>query len=169
MALHEIVTVPDKLLREISSPVKDITSQTQDPLDDMLETMYHAPGIGLAGIQIGIKERIVVVDISKDDEKKDPLFLINPKITAYSEEENEYDEGCLSIPSYFAPIMRPEAINVTYLDRDGKEHKREFDDMLARVIRHEVDHLDGKLFIDYLSKLKQNMAIKKVKKFISAS
>ena len=132
-------------------------------MDDMLETMYKAPGIGLAAIQIGILKRLIVIDISKD-EKKNPLFLVNPKITFRSKKTSVYEEGCLSLPGHFAEIERPEECHVDYIDYDGKEKKIEANGLLATCIQHEVDHLNGILFIDYLSKLKKDMIIKKLVK-----
>ena len=133
-------------------------------MKDMLETMYEAPGIGLAAIQIGILKRIVVIDISKDEEKKSPLFLINPEITFRSKKTSVYEEGCLSLPGQFAEIERPAECHLKYLDFDGKTKELKADGLLSTCIQHEVDHLNGILFIDYLSKLKKNMIIKKLLK-----
>tara|TARA_Y100000739_G_scaffold217192_1_gene213423 strand:- start:436 stop:867 length:432 start_codon:yes stop_codon:yes gene_type:complete len=133
-------------------------------MKDMLETMYKAPGIGLAAIQIGILKRIVVIDISKDEEKKSPLFLVNPEIIFRSKNTSVYEEGCLSLPGQFAEIERPAECHLKYLDFDGKTKELKADGLLSTCIQHEVDHLNGILFIDYLSKLKKNMIIKKLLK-----
>ena len=131
----------------------------------MLETMYEAPGIGLAAVQIGILKRIIVIDISKDKEKKDPLFLINPEITFKSKNTSVYEEGCLSLPGHFAEIERPAECHLNYIDYYGKQKSLQAKGILATCVQHEVDHLDGVLFIDYLSKLKKNMILKKLKKY----
>ena len=131
----------------------------------MLETMYSAPGIGLAAVQVGILKRLVVIDISKEDEKKSPLFLINPVITFKSKNTSVHEEGCLSLPGYFAEIERPTECHINYLDYNGKERNLKADGLLSTCIQHEIDHLDGILFIDYLSKIKKDMIIKKLTKF----
>ena len=133
-------------------------------LDDMLETMYAAPGIGLAAVQVGILKRLIVIDISKDKEKKNPIFLINPEIIFKSKKTSIYEEGCLSLPGYFAEIERPEECHIKYIDYDGKKKEMKANGLLATCIQHEIDHLNGKLFIDYLSKLKKDMIIKKLVK-----
>jgi len=161
MALKNIITVPDPLLKSVSKPVKQITGEIKKLLNDMLETMYKAPGIGLAAVQVGVPIRAVVIDISRD-EKKNPLLLINPKITWRSEETSIYEEGCLSLPGHFAEIERPAECQVKFIDYDGKEKELVADGLLATCIQHEVDHLNGVLFIDYLSKLKKDMIIKKL-------
>ena len=131
-------------------------------MDDMLETMYSAPGIGLAAVQIGILKRIIVIDVSKEDQKKEPLFLVNPKITFKSKKISTYEEGCLSLPGYFAEIKRPAECHVEYIGYDGKNKNLKADGILSTCIQHEIDHLNGILFIDYLSKLKKDMIIKKL-------
>ena len=131
-------------------------------MDDMLETMYGAPGIGLAAVQVGILKRLVVIDISKDNEKKNPLFLINPELTFKSKNISSYEEGCLSLPGQFAEVERPAECHLNYIDYHGKEKKLKADGLLATCIQHEIDHLNGILFIDYLSKLKKDMIIKKL-------
>ena len=146
-----------------SDPLDQVDNEVRKLLKDMLETMYDAPGIGLAAVQIGILKRIVVIDISKD-EKKEPLFLVNPEIIYRSKETSVYEEGCLSLPSQFAEIERPAKCSLKYIDFNGKEKKLEAEGLLATCIQHEVDHLDGVLFIDYLSKLKKDMIIKKLVK-----
>ena len=164
MSLKKIITVPDPLLRKISKPVERIDSDLLRLLDDMLETMYAAPGIGLAAIQVAEPIRVLVMDISRDEEQKNPFFLINPQIINASQEMSLHDEGCLSIPEHYAEIERPKSVSVRYLDRDGKQQEREFSELLGRVVQHEIDHLDGKQFIDYLSKLKRDRIVKKLVK-----
>ena len=131
-------------------------------MDDMLETMYAAPGIGLAAVQIGILKRLIVIDVSKEENKKNPIFLVNPKIKFKSEKTSIYEEGCLSLPGHFAEIERPSACHIDYIDYNGEEKSLKADGLLATCIQHEIDHLDGVLFIDYLSKLKKDMIIKKL-------
>ncbi len=164
MSKLPIITAPDPILREKSLPVERVDAELHRLLDDMLETMYAAPGIGLAAIQVGIPRRVLVADIAKDDEPRAPLFLINPKIVAFGEEMALHEEGCLSVPEHYAEIERPASCRVTYLDRDGQRQETTFDGLMARVIQHEIDHLDGKLFIDYLSRLKRDRVIKKLVK-----
>lgn len=163
MALLDIITLPDAKLRLVSEPVERIDDELLRFMDDMLETMYEAPGIGLAAIQVGVPRRIVTIDVSGREEgsKPEPLFLINPEILTSSDERSVYEEGCLSIPDYYAEVERPASVRLRYLDRDGKLQEIEADDILATCVQHEVDHLDGKLFIDYLSRLKRDMVIKK--------
>ena len=164
MALKEIKILPDKVLREKSKPVDKVNNEIRKLMDDMLQTMYAAPGIGLAAIQIGIPKRVVVMDLSKDKEKKNPFFLANPEIVWKSENLASYEEGCLSIPNQFAEIDRPEKCHVKFLDYYGKQQLIKADGLFSTCIQHEVDHLNGILFIDYLSKLKKNMIIKKLSK-----
>ena len=161
---QKIIIEPDPILRKKCDPLEKVDNDIRKLLKDMLETMYAAPGIGLAAVQIGILKRLVVIDISKDEKKKDPLFLINPEITHQSKERSVYEEGCLSLPGQFAEIERPAQCTLKYLDYNGKEKKLKADGLLATCIKHEVDHLDGILFIDYLSKLKKDMIIKKLVK-----
>jgi len=163
MPLKNIITVPDPLLKSISKPVDKIDNKIKILINDMLETMYNAPGIGLAAIQIGIPLRIIVIDISKGDEKK-PHFFVNPNIVWRSDKTSTYEEGCLSIPNQFAEIERPESCKVEYLDLNNQKKEIEASGLLSTCIQHEIDHLNGILFIDYLSKLKKNMIIKKVTK-----
>ena len=162
MSQKSIIIEPDPLLRKKSNKLEKVDDETRKLLDDMLETMYAAPGIGLAAVQIGILKRLIVIDISKENEKKNPLFLINPKINFKSTKTSVYEEGCLSLPGYFAEIERPAECNISYLDYNGKKKDLEASGLLATCIQHEIDHLDGILFIDYLSKLKKDMIIKKL-------
>ena len=162
--LRKILIEPDPILRKKCEPLEKVNVNTKKLLDDMLETMYAAPGIGLAAVQIGILKRIVVIDISKSEEKKSPLFLINPQIVNQSKKTSIYEEGCLSLPGQFAEIERPAECTLKYIDYNGKEKELKADGLLATCIQHEVDHLDGILFIDYLSKLKKDMIIKKLVK-----
>ena len=166
MAKKQILTIPDPLLRKVSEPVTSVNTEVKNLLDDMLETMYAAPGIGLAAVQVGVLKRIIVIDLSKDGEKKDPLFIINHEITYKSDELISYEEGCLSIPNQFAEVKRPSSCKVNYLDYDGKKREINADGLLATCIQHEVDHLNGVLFIDHLSKLKKDLILKKTKKKI---
>ena len=153
------------ILRKVSEPLEKVDNELRKLMDDMLETMYSAPGIGLAAVQIGILKRLIVIDISKGEEKKkNPLFLINPIITSRSKDTSIYEEGCLSIPGYFAEIERPAQCHINFLDYTGKQKQLKADGLLSTCIQHEIDHLDGKLFIDYLSKLKKDMIIKKLLK-----
>tara|TARA_B100001121_G_scaffold300502_1_gene310433 strand:- start:333 stop:857 length:525 start_codon:yes stop_codon:yes gene_type:complete len=165
MTQRRIVIEPDPILRKKSNPIEKVDQNLRKLLDEMLETMYKAPGIGLAAVQIGILKRIIVIDVSKDDKKKNPLFLINPKITFKSKNTSVYEEGCLSLPGHFAEIERPAECYVDYIDYEGKKKKLKAKGLLSTCIQHEVDHLDGKLFIDYLSKLKKEMIIKKLIKY----
>ena len=163
----DIITLPDSLLRSRSLPVERIDDELRGFLDQMLETMYAAPGIGLAAVQVAIPRRVVTIDVSQREDKDAPaapLFLINPEIVWSSDERAAAEEGCLSIPEYFAEVERPAKVRVTYLDREGKRQELEADGILAICLQHEIDHLDGKLFIDHLSKLKRDMVIKKFTK-----
>ena len=162
--LRKILTEPDLILRKKCEPLEKVDTETKKLMDDMLESMYAAPGIGLAAIQIGILKRIVVIDISKGEEEKKPMFLINPKIIHQSKKTSIYEEGCLSLPGQFAEIERPAECTLKYVDYNGKEKELKADGLLATCVQHEVDHLNGILFIDYLSKLKKDMIIKKLVK-----
>ena len=166
MAIKKILTVPDQILRKKSLPVEDVNKEIKVLLKDMLETMYDAPGIGLAAIQIGVPKRLVVMDLSKNPEKKEPMFFINPEIISKSEKMSMYEEGCLSIPNQFAEIKRPSSCKVNFLDYNGKNKEINADGLLATCIQHEVDHLNGILFIDHLSKLKKDLILKKTRKQI---
>ena len=164
MTTRKILIEPDPILRKKSSPLEKVDDQTRKLMKDMLETMYKAPGIGLAATQVGILKRIIVIDISKNEEKKTPLFLVNPEIIFRSKNTSVYEEGCLSLPGQFAEIERPAECHLKYINFDGKTKELKADGLLSTCIQHEVDHLNGILFIDYLSKLKKNMIIKKLLK-----
>ena len=175
MALKEILTEPNKLLREKSLAVENVDEDLQKLMDDMLETMYAAPGIGLAAIQVGVPKRIIVLDIEwrdksesisdeKQVERKNPMYFVNPVIIAKSTNNSTYEEGCLSVPGQFAEIDRPDKCQIKYLDYHGQPKEIEAEGMLATCIQHEIDHLEGILFIDHLSKLKKTMIIKKLSK-----
>lgn len=162
--MRPLVILPDPVLREVSKPVEHIDEALQTLADDMLETMYHAQGVGLAAIQIGIPLRMLVIDVSQNDEQKNPLVIINPEILWLSEERNIHKEGCLSIPEYYAEVERPKRLRVRYQNREGKQTEMEADDLLATCLQHEIDHLNGRLFIDHISKIKRDMVIRKFKK-----
>ena len=164
MAIKTILTEPNKILRQISNPVDHVGEEEQKLMDDMFETMYAAPGIGLAAIQIGIPKRIIVMDISRKKENKNPLHFVNPEIIWKADEDIIYEEGCLSVPNQFAEINRPKECHVKYLDYFGQPQLLKAQGLLATCIQHEIDHLEGILFIDYLSKLKKTMIIKKLSK-----
>ncbi|AYG65060.1 MULTISPECIES: peptide deformylase [unclassified Rhizobium] len=164
MTIKPLIILPDPLLRQASKPIERIDTDTQRLADDMLETMYDAPGIGLAAIQIGVPRRMLVIDVAREGEEKKPLVVINPEIIASSDERSVYEEGCLSIPDYYAEVERPARVTVKHLDRDGKEQLTEADGLLATCLQHEIDHLNGVLFIDYISRLKRDMVIKKFTK-----
>ena len=164
MTVRPILTEPNKILRQVSQPVDNVGDEERKLMKDMLETMYDANGIGLAAIQIGVPKRIIVMDLSKDDEKKEPRYFVNPIIKNKNEKKNTYEEGCLSVPNQFAEIDRPSRCEVEYLDFNGDKKILKADGLLATCIQHEMDHLEGILFIDYLSKLKKSMIIKKLSK-----
>ena len=164
MSQRKIVIEPDPILRKKSEILEKVDDELRGLLDDMLETMYSAPGIGLAAVQVGILKRLIVIDISKDKEKKNPFFLINPEIVSKSKNTSTYEEGCLSLPGYFAEIERPAECQVKYIDYFGKKKEIKATGLLSTCIQHEIDHLNGILFIDYLSKLKRDMIIKKLTK-----
>ena len=162
MSKRKIIIEPDPILRKTSQLVENVDSDLRSLMDEMLKIMYQAPGIGLAAVQIGILKRLIVIDISKDDQKKEPLFFVNPKITFQSKKTSIYEEGCLSLPGHFAEIERPAECHVSYVDYDGKNQELKASGLLATCVQHEIDHLNGVLFIDYLSKLKKDMIIKKL-------
>ncbi len=162
MIKREIVIEPDPILREKSQPLENVDDKLRKLMDEMLTTMYEAPGIGLAAVQIGILKQIIVIDISKESEKKNPLFLINPIITFKSKNTSIHEEGCLSLPGHFAKIERPAECHLDYIDYYGKKKNLKAEGILATCVQHEVDHLNGVLFVDYLSKLKKDMIIKKL-------
>jgi peptide deformylase len=167
MAKRDIISIPDKRLRMPSAPVERIDDELRRLADDMLETMYAAPGIGLAAVQIGVPRRLITIDlVGREDETRqpEPLVLINPKVLWTADERATYEEGCLSIPDYYAEVERPARVRVAYLDRKGEAQEVEANGMLAVCLQHEIDHLDGKLFIDHLSKLKRDMVVRKFTK-----
>lgn len=164
MALLPIITAPDPILETVSTPVEQVTDEVRQQLDDMLETMYAAPGIGLAAIQVGIAKRMLVIDVSREGEDKAPLFIINPEITWVSDDDSVYEEGCLSLPEQYADVERPAEIKVSYLDRNGDRQELHADGLLATCLQHEMDHLDGILFVDHISALKRNMILRKLLK-----
>ena len=167
MTVKTILTEPNPLLRQVSKPVDQVGKLEQQLMDDMLETMYSANGIGLAAIQIGIPKRIIVMDLSKDNNKKEPRYFVNPIIKNKDNLKSTYEEGCLSVPNQFAEIDRPKKCDVEYLNYNGKKELLKAEGLLATCIQHEMDHLEGILFIDYLSKLKKSMIIKKLSKIKS--
>ena len=164
MSTKEIITVPDEILKKISDPVEKIGINEKKLIDDLFETMYVSNGIGLAAVQIGILKRILVVDVSTKDEKNKPIVLINPVIKNLSDDTSVYEEGCLSIPETFIEIERPKICEVEYIDEKGSKKNLECDGLLSTCIQHEINHLDGKLIIDHLSKLKKDFIIKKISK-----
>jgi peptide deformylase len=164
MAVREIIKLPDKRLRLPSEPVKRVDAGVRKLVDEMFETMYDAPGIGLAAIQVGVAKRIVVMDLSKKEDDHKPQVFINPEITWQSEEKAKYEEGCLSIPEYYEEVERPAEVKVKYLDLDGKSHEIEAKGLLATCLQHEIDHTNGILFIDHISKLKRDRITKKFAK-----
>jgi len=166
MALRDIIVLPDKRLRLKSKPVPRIDGDIRKLVEDMFETMYKAPGIGLAAIQVGVPVRLVVMDLSKKETETEPRVFVNPEILSPSEEKSTYEEGCLSIPDVHEDVERPARVKVKYLDLDGKAHEEDADGLFATCIQHEVDHLNGVLFIDHISKLKRDRIIKK---FIKAA
>ncbi|MBA3042590.1 MAG: peptide deformylase [Alphaproteobacteria bacterium] len=164
MTIKPLIILPDPLLRQVSTSIERVDAELQKLADDMLETMYEAPGIGLAAIQVGVPRRLLVIDVSKEGEDKQPLVFINPEIIKSSDERSVYEEGCLSIPDYYAEVERPAMVTVKSIDRDGKEQMTEADGLLATCLQHEIDHLNGVLFIDHISRLKREMVIKKFTK-----
>jgi len=164
MTIKPLIILPDPILRQVSQPVEQVDVEIARLADDMLETMYDAPGIGLAAIQIGVPRRMLVIDVSREDEENKPLVFINPEVVASSDERSVYEEGCLSIPDYYAEVERPATVTVNYIDRDGKQQTVEADGLLATCLQHEIDHLNGVLFIDHISRLKREMVIKKFTK-----
>jgi len=164
MAIKKILVEPNKLLRQVSQPVDEVNTEIQKLMDDMLETMYSANGIGLAAIQIGVPKNLIVIDLLTKEKKKNPMFFVNPKILKKSSKMSKYEEGCLSIPNLFAEIQRPSECEIEYLDYEGNKKSLKATGLLATCIQHEIDHLKGILFIDYLSKLKRNIILKKLSK-----
>ena len=164
MALRDILILPDKRLRLVSEPVKKIDAEVRKLVEDMFETMYDAPGIGLAAIQVGVPKRIVTMDLSKKDEDKEQRVLLNPEISWSSDEKKVHEEGCLSIPEFYEEVERPSEVRVKYLGLDGKAHEIEAKGLLATCVQHEIDHLNGVLFIDHISRLKRSLITKKFNK-----
>lgn len=162
MAVLEILEFPDPRLRTVAAPVEDVSDDTRALIDDMFETMYEAPGIGLAATQVNVHQRILVIDTSED--RSQPRVFINPEVEVLDPVLGEYDEGCLSVPGFYETVNRPQRVRVTAMDRDGQSFTEELDGLLAICLQHEIDHLDGKLFVDYLSPLKRNRIRKKLEK-----
>ncbi|MGE5163519.1 MAG: peptide deformylase [Sphingobacteriales bacterium] len=164
MAVRDILIIPDKRLRLKSDPVKSVDKPLRALIQDMFETMYAAPGIGLAAIQVGVPQRVITLDLAKKDEPKQPQVFINPEVAWASDEKSIYEEGCLSIPEYYEEVERPKSVKVRFLDLDLKPQEIEADGLLATCLQHEIDHTNGVLFIDHISKLKRDMVMKKFKK-----
>ena len=164
MATLPILTAPDPRLKKKSVPVASVDSEVRQLMDDMLETMYEAPGIGLAAPQIGVLKRVVVLDIDREDTKTGPLCMANPEIVEASDEDLSYEEGCLSLPDHYSDVVRPAKVTVRFLDRDGKSQELACEGLLATCVQHEIDHLDGILFVDHISALKRNMILRKLLK-----
>jgi peptide deformylase len=164
MALLPIIIAPDPRLKKIAAPVAAVDDALRRLMDDMLETMYAAPGVGLAAPQVGVSKRLIVIDAAREDDPPEPLFLVNPEIVWVSDEDVTYEEGCLSLPSHYADVARPTAVRVRYLDRDNETREIRADGLRATCIQHEIDHLDGILFVDHVSALKRNMILRKLTK-----
>ena len=164
MSIKDIITVPNEMLKKISEPIEKVSTNEKKLINDLFETMYNSKGIGLAAVQVGILKRILVIDVSTKDEKNNPLSFINPTIKKVSDETSVYEEGCLSIPETFIEIERPKICEVEYIDIDGKKRNLKCDGLLSTCLQHEINHLDGKLIIDHLSKLRKDMIIKKISK-----
>ena len=164
MTIRKILTAPNPALRQISKPVEKVDDALRVLMDDMLETMYDAPGIGLAAIQVGVAKRVIVMDIAGEEEEPDPRFFVNPVILNPAEETKPYEEGCLSVPEFFEEVERPITCRLRYLDYDGKEQTEEAEGLFAVCIQHEIDHLEGILFVDHLSRLKRERILKKLRK-----
>jgi peptide deformylase len=168
MAIREILTVPHPVLKQTSQPVEKVDDELRALMDDMLETMYDAPGIGLAAIQIGVPKRIIVMDLARPEEEKQPRFFVNPEILWASDETQPYEEGCLSVPEYYDEVERPARVKIRYMNYQGETVEEDAEGLYAVCIQHEMDHLNGVLFIDHLSRLKREQAVKKVKKLRAA-
>lgn len=169
MAKLDIITLPDPMLRQTSEPVERVDDELRKLMDDMLETMYDAPGIGLAGIQVAVPRRVLVLDVGeRENEGPQPICMVNPEIVARGDEMRGYEEGCLSIPDVHVEIERPSTVTVRYIDRDGEQRELEAEGILATAVQHEIDHLDGRLIIDFMSRLKRDMVIRKFKKIARA-
>jgi peptide deformylase len=169
MALREILVVPDPILKQVSKPVETVDDDLRALMDDMLETMYAAPGIGLAAIQVGVAKRVIVMDIARPEQDQAPRFFVNPEILWASEETLPYEEGCLSVPEIYDEVERPARVKIRYLNYQGETVEEDAEGLFAVCIQHEMDHLDGVLFIDHLSRLKREQAVKKVKKQAKAA
>jgi peptide deformylase len=169
MALREILIVPDPILKQVSKPVETVDDDLRALMDDMLETMYAAPGIGLAAIQVGVPKRVIVMDLARQDEEPQPRYYVNPEILWASEETAPYEEGCLSVPEIFDEVERPARVKLRYLNYQGEQIEEDAEGLFAVCIQHEMDHLNGVLFIDHLSRLKREQAVKKVKKLVKAA
>ena len=166
MSILDIITIPDPLLKTVSKPVEMVDDELRKLMDDMLETMYAAPGIGLAAIQLGVAKRVLVMDLANDEEEPAPLYMVNPEVIWASDEMNIYNEGCLSVPDQYADVERPRDIKVRYLDYDGNAVEEDMTELHATCVQHEIDHLNGVVFIDHISRLKRAMIVKKVKKLV---
>jgi peptide deformylase len=164
MSVRDIIKLPDPVLRQVSKPLTQVDAAARKLFDDMLETMYAAPGIGLAAVQLGVPQRMIVMDVSKEGEEKKPLFLANPEIMWVSEAMSDYEEGCLSIPEFYEMVTRPSEVKVRFLDRKGEPTELHAQGVLATCVQHEIDHLNGVLFIDHISKLKRDRVVKKFAK-----
>ena len=164
MTIKPLIILPDPLLRQVSKPVERVDDSLRRLADDMLETMYDAHGIGLAAIQIGLPMRLLVIDLAKEDDEPAPHVFVNPEILESSDERSVYEEGCLSIPEYYAEVERPASVRVKYVDRDGREQEIKAEGLMATCLQHEIDHLNGVLFIDHISKLKRDMVMRKFRK-----
>jgi len=164
MTIKPLIILPDPVLRQVSKPVERVDDSLRRLADDMLETMYDAPGIGLAAIQIGLPLRLLVIDLAKEDDEPAPHVFVNPEILGSSDERSVYEEGCLSIPEYYAEVERPASVRVKYVDRDGTEQEMMAEGLMATCLQHEIDHLNGVLFIDHISKLKRDMVMRKFRK-----
>ena len=164
MALLPILTAPDPALKQVSAPVKEVDAGVRKLMDDMLDTMYQAPGIGLAAPQVGVLKRVIVLDLAREGEDPQPLRIANPEIVWVSDDDATYNEGCLSVPEHYADVVRPAACRVRYLDQDNKRQEVEAEGLLATCLQHEIDHLDGILFIDHLTALKRNIILRKLLK-----
>ena len=169
MAIRDILVVPHPMLKQVSEPVAAVDDELRALMDDMLETMYAAPGIGLAAVQIGVPKRVIVMDLARPEEDKQPRYFVNPEILWASEETQPYEEGCLSVPEYYDEVERPARVKLRYLNYQGEVVEEDAEGMYAVCIQHEMDHLDGVLFIDHLSRLKREQAVKKVKKQAKAA
>lgn len=169
MAIREILTVPHPVLKQVSQPVDKVDDELRVLMDDMLETMYDAPGIGLAAVQIGVPKRVIVMDLSREGEEKAPQYFVNPEIIWKSDDVAPYEEGCLSVPEIYDEVERPARVKLRYLNYQGEQIEEDAEGLYAVCIQHEMDHLEGVLFIDYLSRLKREQAVKKVKKLVRAA